>query len=172
MRGAPHIDRGFTLIELMIVAAIGSILASIAIPQFMSFRGRAQQAEAKANLGSVFKTQKALLGERNSYSDNLATLGWQPEGELHYIIGFTSDSTPASSGLNDTAELASVTAISTRAMVHRFGLPLTEADLPTSPVSQTAFTIGAAGNIDGDADLDRWTLNDANVLEAVTPDVE
>lgn len=161
--------RGFTIIEFMIVVAIGSVLISIAIPNFIGFYGRSKQAGAKSSLGSVFKTQKAYQADKDGYSDNLARIGWIPEGEVLYIVGFTSDSVPSASGINDTAELASVTAISTSKMVNG-PLPLTETDLPVATVSPTSFTIGAAANIDGDPALDQWTLSDANVMMAVQDD--
>ncbi len=86
-------NRGFTLIELMIVVAIIGILAAIAIPNFIKFQARSKQGEAKANLKAWFTTQRAFLQEKDRYESDIKIVGYAPERGNRYAYWFTGTPT-------------------------------------------------------------------------------
>jgi prepilin-type N-terminal cleavage/methylation domain-containing protein len=66
---------GFTLIELMIVVAIGGILAGIAIPKFAGMVARSQAAQTKGNMGAVRSALSIYYSENQGvYPANIYAL--------------------------------------------------------------------------------------------------
>lgn len=59
-------QKGFTLIELMIVIAIIGILAAIAIPQFSAYRARGYMAATRSDVKNAYTAATAYFADRPS----------------------------------------------------------------------------------------------------------
>lgn len=62
-----HKNRGFTLIELMIVVGILGILAAIAYPNYMEYIQRSNRSEGQALLQDAAASQERFFAQNNSY---------------------------------------------------------------------------------------------------------
>jgi type IV pilus assembly protein PilE len=75
-------ERGFSLIELVIVLAILGILMAIAIPSYREHVRKAARADAQSFLTDVASRQQQYLVDKRRYATSLATLNVAPSAHL------------------------------------------------------------------------------------------
>lgn len=67
-------ESGFTLLELLVVVSIVGILASIAIPQYASYRARGFDSIVESQVRHVATGQEAYFAGHSTYSSDVTSL--------------------------------------------------------------------------------------------------
>ncbi len=159
-------QKGFTLIELMIVVGIIGILVAIAAPNFSRYQSKARQSEAKIALAAVYGSEKAFYSEYAAYVASMDAIGYSPEGARRfYSVGWTAAHTTSPTGYTGSIANGIWTNIA-----NSFTCTTTTVVLPGSLTGDAqAFTAGASGCIrNGAAAHDLWNITENKVLSNAT----
>jgi type IV pilus assembly protein PilA len=61
-------EKGFTLIELLVVMIILAILTAIAVPSYLSFRDRANNSAAGADVRAIIPSVESYFADNGTYT--------------------------------------------------------------------------------------------------------
>ena len=196
MRSIVMNKKGFSLVELMVVVAIIGILAAIAVPNFQRFTAKSKQSEAKADLSALYSAERAFAAEWNQFYEDFKSIGYQPTGDVRYLHGFSGPGAVNAPASYNAAAGAGVPLANAPAAMYNTGqgtvcqqggnalvtggaLQCRQILLPIAPgalgaytvLSPTSFLAGARADIDGDATIDEWSINESKTLTIVRDDV-
>ena len=184
-------QKGFTLVELMVVVAIIGILAAIAIPNYQRYQARTRQSEAKVALSSVYTAEQGFTAEWATYTSCIKRAGVNGDSVEKRYYGFGFNGTNAvttqcgmtgatacnyytysgvatqvscGSGINEVY-FAGTAKVNTKSII------VTNDALLSGSISQNTFLTTAVGNVSVDNVSDVWAIDHNKALSNSVPGI-
>lgn len=175
MRVSLRNNKGFSLVELMVVVAIIGILAAIAIPNFQRFTAKAKQSEAKSALSSLYTAERAFQAEWQTYAGSFNVVGYKPTGTMRYEHGFAIDFGGTVATLPANYSAAGPFTVTDQNTKNYCAIPANQCAVSQVPIAPGAlvgtlmtmntFTAGARADLTGGtAVIDNWNMNELKVM--------
>ncbi|MCP4749589.1 MAG: prepilin-type N-terminal cleavage/methylation domain-containing protein [Proteobacteria bacterium] len=83
------IEKGLSLMEIMITLVIVAVIAGLAYPRYQKMVSRSKQTEAKTILQAIYVGQDFYRTTNQKFSDSLDELDVQLPGEVKYSYSLT-----------------------------------------------------------------------------------
>lgn len=135
-------QRGFTLIEVMIVIVIIGILAGLAVPRYMKATMKAKQTEAKQILKQIYTMEQTYRLENDEY--------WIPEAGVE-------------AGKDNPDAFVEIGVEIMQSARYTYSI---SGDGNSFVATATAF------NLDSDDTVDKWQIDDKGNLKVVIDDTK
>ena len=101
----PRSERGFTLIELMIVVAIIGVLAAVAIPKYQNYVAKSKQVEADEIFSAIYTSEILYQSQYGTYAGSEAAMGIDMTGRRYYSVATFTNVTDFTYTATITAQL-------------------------------------------------------------------
>jgi type IV pilus assembly protein PilA len=85
-------QKGFTLVELMVVVAIIGILSAVAIPNFNRYQEKSRMTGGKIQLSALYMAMESYYADNDTYNDsgyapNAANIGYAHPAQTYFSTG-------------------------------------------------------------------------------------
>jgi type IV pilus assembly protein PilE len=83
-------NKGFSLVELMVVLAIIGVLGAIAYPSYDSYMKKSRRSDAKIALQAMADKQERFYLQNNTYTTIAANVGGTGTEKNYYVLSIDS----------------------------------------------------------------------------------
>lgn len=140
---------GFTLIELMVTVTVVAILASIAIPSYMSSVRKSRRTEARTALLDLAAREERYMATNTTYSNTASDLGYSslpgPTASGYYQLNVNVTAPTATAAAAFTATATAVAGKGQDKDTNCYVFQVTQTGVQTSATSGGTDTTATGG---------------------------